>query len=204
MKCARRPSWPSGPIWKVRPVWDSTSTCPSSRWARSVRSPRFTPRPCVNTTGRGSWCRGARKRRFATVLSAGRRPARAGAQHLIQDEGINLNGVMRILEPRRRTGNCGMKCRNSTGVTGFSVFTADMNGSITQTSRSHRARYWRGQLHAEVHALPRGRAQARSRNRWCCGIRPSTDSNPWRPYVFHLAAFSRYAPRLCWAGRGNL
>ena len=54
-------------------------------------------------------------------------------------------------------------------MTGFSVFTADMNGSITQTSRSHRARYWRGQLHAEVHALPAGEsssAQSKSMVLW--------------------------------------
>ncbi len=141
---------------------------PSSRWARSVRSPRFTPRPCVNTTGRGSWCRGARKAvRDGTVC--GTSTGLVQAQHLSQDEGINLNGVMRILELEEENRQLRHEVQELTGVTGFSVFTADMNGSITQTSRSHRARYWRGQLHAEVHALPAGEsssAQSKSMVLW--------------------------------------
>ena len=63
------------------------------------------------------------------------------AQHLSQDEGINLNGVMRILELEEENRQLRHEVQELTGVTGFSVFTADMNGSITQTSRSHRARY---------------------------------------------------------------
>ena len=91
------------------------------------------------------------------------------AQHLSQDEGINLNGVMRILELEEENRQLRHEVQELTGVTGFSVFTADMNGSITQTSRSHRARYWRGQLHAEVHALPAGEsssAQSKSMVLW--------------------------------------
>ena len=90
-------------------------------------------------------------------------------QHLSQDEGINLNGVMRILELEEENRQLRHEVQELTGVTGFSVFTADMNGSITQTSRSHRARYWRGQLHAEVHALPAGEsssAQSKSMVLW--------------------------------------
>lgn len=91
------------------------------------------------------------------------------AQHLSQDEGINLNGVMRILELEEENRQLRHEVQELTGVTGFSVFTADMNGSITQTSRSHRARYWRGRLHAEVHALPAGEsssAQSKSMVLW--------------------------------------
>lgn len=82
---------------------------------------------------------------------------------------------MRILELEEENRQLRYEVQELTGVTGFSVFTADMNGSITQTSRSHRARHWRGQLHAEVHALPAGRSTVRdpSRNRWYCGERGS-------------------------------
>ena len=71
---------------------------------------------------------------------------------------------MRILELEEENRQLRHEVQELTGVTGFSVFTADMNGSITQTSRSHR-----GQLHAEVHALPAGEsssAQSKSMVLW--------------------------------------
>ena len=168
MKCARRPSWPSGPIWKVRPVWDSTSTCPSSRWARSVRSRDSPPRPCVNTTGRGSWCRGARKAvRDGTVC--GRRPARAGATPQ-SGRGINLNGVMRILELEEENRQLRHEVQELTGVTGIQrVHRRHERQRSPRRRVRHRARYWRGQLHAEVHALPAGEsssAQSKSMVLW--------------------------------------
>ena len=44
------------------------------------------------------------------------------AQHLSQDEGINLNGVMRILELEEENRQLRHEVQELTGVTGFSVF----------------------------------------------------------------------------------
>lgn len=75
------------------------------------------------------------------------------AQHLSQDEGINLSGVMRILELEEENRQLRHEVQELTGVRGFSVFTADMDGRITQMQRSHRARQWRGQFTHTVRAI---------------------------------------------------
>ncbi|MUH60266.1 heat shock protein transcriptional repressor HspR [Bifidobacterium canis] len=92
------------------------------------------------------------------------------AQHLSQDEGINLSGVMRILELEEENRQLRHQVQELTGVAGFSVFTADMEGRITQTRRSHRARQWRGAAFGhDVRELTAGeshRAQSKSVMLW--------------------------------------
>ena len=79
----------------------------------------------------------------------------AQAQTMSQRDGINLTGIARILgleeeirELRRRITRL-----NDGSV---SVFAADMDGSITEMRRCHRARHWRHQFDPEPRELTAG------------------------------------------------
>ncbi|EFA22890.1 transcriptional regulator, MerR family [Bifidobacterium gallicum DSM 20093 = LMG 11596] len=80
------------------------------------------------------------------------------AQHLSQDEGINLTGVQHILslqeenrELRKRIG----RLRRSNGS---SVFTANADGDIVEVHRSRNMRDWRNMLRRETRQLPQRNA----------------------------------------------
>ena len=69
----------------------------------------------------------------------------AQAQTMSQRDGINLTGIARILglEEENRELRRRITRLNDGSV---SVFAADMDGSITEMRRCHRARHWRHQL----------------------------------------------------------
>ncbi|MEE1296078.1 MAG: helix-turn-helix transcriptional regulator [Bifidobacterium sp.] len=79
------------------------------------------------------------------------------AQRLSQDEGINLSGVMRILELEEQNRELRREVAQLRYEDGVSVFTADTDGGIAQMRRSHRGRHWRQQVPVDRRALPPGR-----------------------------------------------
>lgn len=79
------------------------------------------------------------------------------AQRLSQDEGINLSGVMRILELEEQNRELRREL-DQLKYDGISVFTADAAGGITQTRQSRRARHWRHRDARDKRALPSGEA----------------------------------------------
>lgn len=75
------------------------------------------------------------------------------AQHLSQDEGINLNGVTRILELEEQIRQLHSELRAVSASRRSQVFAADSEGSIVQMQQSHSARHWRHQISVDVPEL---------------------------------------------------
>lgn len=90
------------------------------------------------------------------------------AQRMSQRDGINLTGIARILDLEEENRQLRRQLHALRMDDGTSVFTADMDGGITEIRRSRRARHWRHQFHSETLALTAGAdaqpAQARSKS----------------------------------------
>ncbi|RSX51307.1 MerR family transcriptional regulator [Bifidobacterium goeldii] len=78
------------------------------------------------------------------------------AQHLSQDEGINLAGITRILELQEENRELRRQVRRLNMPAGSSVFAADADGGIEEIQRSRRARMWRHQIRVRTRELPSG------------------------------------------------
>lgn len=78
------------------------------------------------------------------------------AQHLSQDEGINLNGVTRILELEEQLRQLHEEIDILNERSYHHVFAADSQGSIVQMQRSHNARHWRHRDTEDALQLPAG------------------------------------------------
>ncbi len=78
----------------------------------------------------------------------------AHAQHLSQDEGINLNGVTRILDLEEENRELRRQIARMRKPAGSSVFAADMDGGIVEIERERSARRWRRQIQIDPRALP--------------------------------------------------
>ncbi|OZG64949.1 MerR family transcriptional regulator [Bifidobacterium aquikefiri] len=69
------------------------------------------------------------------------------AQHLSQDESINLAGVTRILALQEENRQLRREIRRMRVPSGSSVFAAGRNGEVIEVQRSERARLWRHETH---------------------------------------------------------
>lgn len=78
----------------------------------------------------------------------------AHAQHLSQDEGINLTGVTRILELEEENRELRRQIARMRKPEGSSVFAADADGDIVEIERERSARRWRRQIQVDPRALP--------------------------------------------------
>ena len=78
----------------------------------------------------------------------------ANAQHLSQEEGINLAGVTRILELEEENRELRRQVERLRKPAGTSVFAADADGGIVEVERSRRARMWRHQIRVDMRQLP--------------------------------------------------
>lgn len=76
------------------------------------------------------------------------------AQHLSQNEGINLAGITRILELEEENRNLRRQVARMRKPEGSSVFAADADGGIVEIQRNRSARRWRQQIHVDPRALP--------------------------------------------------
>lgn len=75
------------------------------------------------------------------------------AQHLSQDESINLAGVTRILALQEENRQLRREIRRMRVPRGSSVFAAGRNGEVIEVQRSERARLWRHEVHREHEEL---------------------------------------------------
>ncbi|BDR52246.1 MerR family transcriptional regulator [Bombiscardovia nodaiensis] len=73
------------------------------------------------------------------------------AQHLSQDESINLAGVTRILELAEENRQLRRQVRRLREPAGSNIFAAAADGEVVEVERSRRARLWRHQtrMHTE-------------------------------------------------------
>ncbi|HCH22194.1 heat shock protein transcriptional repressor HspR [uncultured Bifidobacterium sp.] len=78
----------------------------------------------------------------------------ANAQHLSQEEGINLAGVTRILKLEEENRELRRQVERLRKPAGTSVFAADADGGIVEVERSRRARMWRHQIRVDMRQLP--------------------------------------------------
>lgn len=78
----------------------------------------------------------------------------AKAQHLSQDEGINLSGVTRILELEEENRELRRQVARLRRPQGTSIFAADADGGIVEIEQERSARRWRRQIHVDTRALP--------------------------------------------------
>ncbi len=78
-------------------------------------------------------------------------------QHLSQDEGINLAGIMKILALQEENRQLKRQVRHLTEAAESSernIFTANADGDIVEMHRSRNARRWRRDIRTERRALP--------------------------------------------------
>ncbi len=80
------------------------------------------------------------------------------AQHLSQEEGINLAGITRILELEEENRELRRQVDRLQKPEGSSVFAADADGGIVEIERSRRARMWRHQIQVDARQLPSRRS----------------------------------------------
>ncbi len=80
------------------------------------------------------------------------------AQHLSQEEGINLAGITRILELEEENRELRRQVDRLQKPEGSSVFAADADGGIVEIERSRRARMWRHQIQSDTRQLPSRRS----------------------------------------------
>ncbi len=80
------------------------------------------------------------------------------AQHLSQEEGINLAGITRILELEEENRELRRQVDRLQKPEGSSVFAADADGGIVEIERSRRARMWRYQIQSDTRQLPSRRS----------------------------------------------
>lgn len=80
------------------------------------------------------------------------------AQHLSQDESINLAGITRILELQEENRQLRRQVRRLRRPAGSSIFAADADGDIVEVQRSRRARMWRHEIHAHAREITAGPA----------------------------------------------
>lgn len=78
------------------------------------------------------------------------------AQRMSQRDGINLTGIARILDLEEENRQLRRQLHALRMDDGTSVFTADMDGRITEMRRSRRARHWRHQFRSETLELTTG------------------------------------------------
>ncbi|NMN01052.1 MerR family transcriptional regulator [Bifidobacterium sp. DSM 109958] len=78
------------------------------------------------------------------------------AQHLSQDESINLAGITRILELQEENRQLRRQVRRLRKPAGSSIFAADADGDIVEVQRSRRARMWRHEIHAHAREITAG------------------------------------------------
>lgn len=76
------------------------------------------------------------------------------AQHLSQDEGINLTGVTRILQLQEENRQLRRQNRRLQTSADGSVFAAGRDGDIVEMRRSNSARMWRRAIRTRVRELP--------------------------------------------------
>ncbi|KAB8291951.1 heat shock protein transcriptional repressor HspR [Bifidobacterium avesanii] len=82
------------------------------------------------------------------------------AQHLSQDESINLAGITRILALQEENRQLRRQVRRLRKPAGSSIFAADADGDIVEVQRSRRARMWRHEIHAHAREITAGPAQS--------------------------------------------
>lgn len=78
-------------------------------------------------------------------------------QHLSQDEGINLAGIMQILDLQEENRQLKRQVRHLTETAESSernIFAANADGDIVEMQRSRNARRWRRDIRTERRALP--------------------------------------------------
>lgn len=80
----------------------------------------------------------------------------AQAQHLSQDEGINLSGIARILDLQEENRQLRREVKRLDKPEGSSIFAADTEGGITEIQRSRQARLWRHEIHVRTRELTAG------------------------------------------------
>ncbi len=78
------------------------------------------------------------------------------AQRMSQRDGINLTGIARILDLEEKNRQLRRQLHALRMDDGTSVFTADMDGRITEMRRSRRARHWRHRLQTPPRELTGG------------------------------------------------
>lgn len=76
------------------------------------------------------------------------------AQHLSQDEGINLSGIARILELEEENRQLRRHLKRLTERSGSTVFTANSDGDVVEMQRSEHARQWRRDIQVRSRVLP--------------------------------------------------
>lgn len=76
------------------------------------------------------------------------------AQHLSQDDGVNLTGIMRIMALEEENERLREHIAQLTAPTQQSVFAANADGDIVQVHRSRHMKHWRTQLRTEPRELP--------------------------------------------------
>ncbi len=86
------------------------------------------------------------------------------AQHLSQEEGINLAGITRILELEEENRELRRQVDRLQKPEGSSVFAADADGGIVEIERSRRARMWRHQIQVDARQLPSRRSAESERS----------------------------------------
>lgn len=78
-------------------------------------------------------------------------------QHLSQDEGINLAGIMQILDLQEENRQLKRQVRHLTEAAESlerNIFAANADGDIVEMQRSRNARRWRRDIRTERRALP--------------------------------------------------
>lgn len=78
------------------------------------------------------------------------------AQHMSQDESINLAGIARILDLQEDNRQLRRELKRLREPVGASVFAADADGGITEVRRSRQARLWRHEIHVHARELTSG------------------------------------------------
>lgn len=78
----------------------------------------------------------------------------ARAQHLSQEEGVNLAGIARILELEEENRQLRRDVKRAQTSDEESVFAAGRDGDIVEVQRSNRARLWRNAIRHEIRELP--------------------------------------------------
>lgn len=78
------------------------------------------------------------------------------AQHLSQDDGINITGIMRILALEKENRELKAQLEQLSKPAESKVFAANMDGDIVQVQRIRHMKHWRAQLKTEPRKLPAG------------------------------------------------
>ncbi|MCH4210016.1 heat shock protein transcriptional repressor HspR [Bifidobacterium sp.] len=78
------------------------------------------------------------------------------AQHLSQDENVNLAGIARILELQEENRQLRREVRRLGRPNGSSIFAADADGGIIEVQRSNQARLWRQEIQVRRRELTSG------------------------------------------------